>query len=71
MKNLKSLSCAPNPEVLFSYRDPGQRSALALVAKWWAEAAAQGVKNPETWVARRCAEDIQRANTLIAAGKED
>lgn len=71
MKNFKSLSCAPNPEVLFSYRDPQQRSALGLVSKWWSEAMLQGVKNPETWVARRCAEEVERAQKLIKAGQED
>jgi hypothetical protein len=71
MKFSKSLTCATSPDPLFSYRDPQQRSAIGLVAKWWAEAEAQGVKNPEVWVAKRCAEDIKRAQDLIAAGRKD
>lgn len=69
MKN--TLTCSPHPEVLFSYRDPQQRNAIGLVAKWWAEAHAQGVRNPETWVARRCAEEIKRAQDLIKAGESE
>jgi hypothetical protein len=65
------LTCTEQPEVLFGYRDPGSRSALTFVAKWWAEAIAQGVKNPETWVARRCAEEVKRTQQLIKAGKEE
>jgi len=71
VKHLKSLTCATSPDPLFSYRDPQQRSAIGLVAKWRAEAAAQGVKNPEAWVAKQCAEDIRRAQLLIAAGQEE
>lgn len=66
-----SLTCVDSPDALFSYRDPRQRSALGLVAKWWAEAEIQGVKNPEVWVAKQCAEDIRRAQLLIKAGKEE
>ncbi len=71
MKFSKSLTCATSPDPLFSYRDPQQRCAIGLVAKWWAEARAQGVKNPEAWVAKQCAEDIRRAQTLIAAGESE
>jgi hypothetical protein len=59
----------------FNYSDSAQRSTMALVAKWWAEALARGVKNPEAWVAKRCAaeikEAIEREKNLIQAGKEE
>lgn len=43
----------------FSYRDPGQRSIVALVAKYWDQALRQGVKNPEVWVARMAGEEYK------------
>lgn len=60
-----------HPDAGHGYIDPGMRSATKLVAKYWAEAIAQGVKNPERWVTQRCVDEVQRAQTLIEAGLRD